>query len=134
MSNSKHPCRIIHYASQTPSGEDGINEGKFLQFIWQGVDYLLFADRGNHRFHNQILGRFLDEHQIPNRWVDDQTLEIDDDRLEVIGGGRFRLDHKENRLELWDNSTAYGRFDEAGIEGRITSADHPWRNMQIVVS
>lgn len=133
MSNSKPPCRIIHYASQMPPSEDGISEGKFLQFIWQGVDYLLFADRGNLRFHNQILARFLDEHQIPNRWVDDQNLEIDDDRLEVIGGGRFRLDHKENRLELWDNSTAYGRFDETGIEAKINSAGIPWNEIQIAV-
>lgn len=115
------------------SGLDEV-EGKFVQFSWEGTEHLLFATREQHRFHNQMLARFLAEHGIPHRWIDDQTLEIETDTLLVLGGGRFRYRQQQNLLELWDNSQAYGRFNETGIEAKIHAAGHPWSGARVSVS
>jgi hypothetical protein len=67
-------------------------EGKFLQLLWAGRTYLLFASAEEHRYHNQILGRFLSEQGIPHRWEGVEDLVVDHPGLSIIGGGRFRLD------------------------------------------
>ena len=114
------------------SGLDEV-QGKFVQFEWQGNEYLLFATRDQHRFHNQMLAHFMDDHAIPHRWVDDQTLEIDSDALKIIGGGRFLYRREQNLLELWDNSQAYGRFNESGIKAKIHAANHHWSGANVLV-
>ena len=43
--------------------------GKFLQLRWAGRAYLLFASADEHRYHNQILGRFLSDQDIPHHWL-----------------------------------------------------------------
>lgn len=123
------PCRLILY----PPLDKTDGEGKFLQLIWRGVEYLLFANRETHRFHNQMLAQFLTESGVPHTWVDDQSLEVDDEQLEVIGGGRFRLNRSRGLLELWDNSTAYGRFDEHVLENQIHTAGPPWDRIEVSI-
>jgi hypothetical protein len=39
-------------------------------------DYLLFAAATEHRYHNQILVRFLSEQAIPHRWEDAEKLNM----------------------------------------------------------
>jgi hypothetical protein len=127
------PCKIHSYPpADILQGEEEVL-GKFVQFHWRGVEYLLFATKAEHRFHNQMLARFLAEHGLPHRWLDDETLSIEVDDLQVIGGGRFRLASHENLLELWDNSQAYGRFDEGGLPERIRRAGHPWSASRVVI-
>lgn len=111
----------------------GALTGKFLQLVWHGEEYLVFAPAAAHRFHNQILARFLAERNIDHRWRDEQTLEFEADRLEVVGGGRFRLDANARTLELWDNSQAYGRFTEPGLAQRIAGADHAWSAYRVEI-
>lgn len=113
----------------------GWNEiaGKFLQLRWQGNDYLLFAIRDRYRFHNQMLGRFLANHALPHHWRDEATLEFDLPRLSVVGGGRFRFTREPQRLELWDESQAYGRFEEAGLAERIRASGHLYGKGEITI-
>jgi hypothetical protein len=125
--------KIISYPPWEQLSPDGETLGKFIQFRWRGIEYLLFATRETHRFHNQMLAHFLDEHSLPHRWLDDQHLEIEADDLQIIGGGRFRLVQGENLLELWDNSQAYGRFDEEGLAEKIRTAGHPWSASRVVI-
>lgn len=125
--------KIVSYPESLPASPDDEVLGKFVQFRWRGIEYLLFATREAHRFHNLMLAQFLDEHALPHRWLDAQTLEIESDELEVIGGGRFRFAAQENQLELWDNSQAYGRFEEAGLAERIHDADHPWAGARVTI-
>jgi len=107
--------------------------GKFLQLVWRGDEYLVFADAAARRFHNQILACFLAERGIEHRWRDEQTLEFDGAQLTVVGGGRFRLDTVARTLELRDNSQAYGRFAESGLAERIAAADHAWSVYRITI-
>jgi len=123
-------CKIINYPALNDADEV---QGKFVQFRWRGVEYLLFATKEEHRFHNQMLARFLDEHGLPHRWQSEENLEIEVDDLAVIGGGRFYHTNAGNQLELWDNSQAYGRFDENGLEACIHSADHPWAGAKVMI-
>lgn len=104
----------------------GDGEGKFIQFMLGGREHLVFAPRELHRFHNQILGQFLADRNLPHRWSDHQVLEINTPDLVVTGGGKFRVNTETKTLELWDNSQVYGRFDARGLAARIGAADHPW--------
>lgn len=123
---------LVLYASLA-GAEATTLTGKFLQLVWQGDEYLVFAAAAAYRFHNQILARFLAERGIDNRWRDEQTLEFDTQAIDVVGGGRFRMNGYARTLELWDNSQAYGRFAESGLAQRIAAADHAWSSYQVVI-
>jgi len=123
--------RIVFY---TPQGTSLVGEGKFIQLRWQGQEYLVFAPFEIHRYHNQILAHFLQEQGIAHHWEDGKRLAIDDPGIRVIGGGRFHLDPGRHRLELWDDSQAYGRFDEQGLADKLTRAGEPWSGLRLEVS
>jgi hypothetical protein len=108
-------------------------EGKFVQFHWQGNEYLLFATRDHYRFHNQMLAGFFTAHGLPYHWRDETTLEFELPEFSVIGGGRFRLSREPQQLELWDNSQAYGRFDETGLAERLKASGHPFATGTITI-
>lgn len=115
-------------------GEESLIEGKFLQLVWQGREYLIFVSATRHRYHNQILAQFCADQGIAHRWVTDQRLEVADPSLTVLGGGRFRADARTRTLELWDNSQAYGRFVEHGLCERIAAAEHPWAGYSVTIA
>jgi hypothetical protein len=117
-----------------PYGAAAPVEGKFVQLRLRGKEYLLFAAPELHRFHNQILADFLEHQHIAYHWTDNQTLAIDLPELTVVGGGRFRADGDTRTLTLWDNSQAYGRFDERGLKEKIGSAESPWKDFSITIA
>jgi hypothetical protein len=125
--------KIETYPADMALSGPGEIQGKFVQFEWQGTEYLLFATKDRHRFHNQMLAHFFDDNSIAHRWLDDETLEFDGDTVKVAGGGRFLYRRELNLLELWDNSQAYGRFNETGIEVKIHAAEHPWSSVRVTV-
>lgn len=125
------PCKIVNYP---PLADEAELEGKFVQFQWRGITYLLFAIKAEHRFHNQMLGRFFEEHAIPHHWQGKEALIVDSDEVSVSGGGRFRYTRGSNRLELWDNSQVYGRFDDTVLEQCIHAATHPWATVEVMIS
>ncbi len=109
-------------------------EGKFLQLRLDGQEWLVFAPRARHRYHNQILAELLGERGTPYVWEDGRTvLGFHDPGVEVIGGGRFAADTEAGTLLLWDDSRAYGRFDERGLAGRIAAAGHPWSRFAVTI-
>lgn len=124
---------ILVYPPPGGAPEPRAYEGKFLQLVLRDTEYLVFAPRALHRFHNQILAGFLAERDIPSRWIGEQTLEVNAPDLAVIGGGRFRVDNDTGTLELWDNSQAYGRFEERGLPGKIAAAGHRWGRYRVKI-
>jgi hypothetical protein len=126
--------RMLVYTSEEHS--QFVNElaGKFLQFIWNDQIWLVFASSELHRYHTQILEHFLKDRGIPHSWIDDQTLKVGDPAVEITGGGRFRVKEAETILELWDNSQAYGRFNETSVTDEIASSDHPWSKFYIRIT
>ena len=109
-------------------------QGKFVQLILHGQQYLIFASTELHHFHSQILAHFLVDQHIPHHWTDDQTLEIGSSHLTIIGGGKFRVHTPDKILELWDNSQAYGRFVHHELPEQIASAKHPWSGFNVRIS
>lgn len=107
--------------------------GKFLQLEVDGMPWLLFASRDAFRYHNQLLAGFLEERGITHRWADRETLEYDVQRVRVRGGGRFRLDPDAATMEAWDNSAAYGRFDDERLQAELATASGLWPQLRIIV-
>ena len=125
---------ILVYPASLSRLEQTEVEGKFLRLSWRHRSYLVFAAFERYRYHNQILARFAEDHGLSYRWIDACTLEVDSRELQVHGGGRFRLDPRQQRLDLWDNSQLYGRFEEAGLAEALAGAAHPWCRLRIRVS
>lgn len=125
--------RLVLYA---PIADADTRTGKFLQLLWHGDEYLVFAQAMAYRYHNQILARFLAERGIAHHWRDEQTLEFDTQVLDVVGGGRFRVDDNARILRLWDQSQAYGRFAESELVQRIAAAaaDHAWSTFRVDIA
>ena len=119
------PTPLIDYCDALPC------EGKFLRLTWRGKPFLLFAPTTRFRYHNQLLAHFAQTHAIPHRWLSESELSIDHPVLKIHGGGRFRAD--DDTLELWDDSQAYGRFLEEGLERMIAEADHRWSRLTVVI-
>ncbi len=108
--------------------------GKFLQVRLDGEEWLVFAPRQRHRFHNQLLAELLAERGTPYRWEGGGTvLAFEDEGVEVVGGGRFEADTEARTLVLWDESAAYGRFDAEGLAERIAAATHPWSRLHVTI-
>lgn len=125
---------IESYPSLSQLTDNVTFEGKFIQFRWQGNEYLLFATRDQHRFHNQMLARFFADHGLPHHWRDDESLAFELPEFTVMGGGRFRFTQEPARLELWDNSQAYGRFNEEGLADRVKASDHLFGRGEVIIS
>lgn len=107
--------------------------GKFLQLVWRGQEYLLFALFQRHAYHNQILAEFCNNNAIPCRWATEELLVVDTPELTVIGGGRFEISPSRKSLALWDNSQIYGRFQTKGLADKIAASDHPCSRYTITI-
>ncbi|OGW59830.1 MAG: hypothetical protein A2V83_11665 [Nitrospirae bacterium RBG_16_64_22] len=126
--------RIVVYIEAGAQGAPAGIAGKFLQLRWRGQEHLIFSQAALDGYHTQILARFLEESDIPHHRTGKQALVVDSPDIVVIGGGRFRVDQGGATLDLWDNSQAFGRFDERGLAGRIAAADHPWKRFSVNVA
>ncbi|HYQ91970.1 MAG TPA: hypothetical protein VES89_07820 [Candidatus Competibacteraceae bacterium] len=125
---------IINYPLPESATNRTEYEGKFLQLRWRGREYLVFAPLAQHRYHNQLLAHFLTDHAIPHRWLNQETLQVEALELAVSGGGRFRVNTLTKTLLLWDNSQAYGRFEESGLPDKIAGAGHSWSGYEVKIS
>jgi hypothetical protein len=108
-------------------------EGKFLHLRLAARDYLLCATATECRYHNQLLARFLSEQGIPHCWEGGEKLVVDHPELEVIGGGRFRLDLIRETLHVWDDSSVYGRFDPSRLAVQLATAGPPWARLVLSI-
>ena len=109
-------------------------QGKFLQLVLERQDYLVFSPGSLHRYHNQMLARFLEGKSVAHHWITQERLEYDTSKLEVLGGGRFRADREARTLELWDDSHVYGRFENQGLAESIAHTGHPWSSYRVRIS
>jgi len=124
---------ILEYGCPDALLDGPVRQGKFLQLMWRGQEYLIFAPSELHRYHNQILAHFLTDNAVPHRWVTRERLEFAHPALVVIGGGRFRVSTGEEALALWDDSQVYGRFQAPGLMDKIAAAGHPWSRFTVRV-
>ncbi len=128
------PDIVLHDYCASDTGTDpGTCQGKFLQLVLHGQDYLVFSPESLHRYHNQILARFLHDKGIAHHWATEERLVFDTTEAQVSGGGRFRLSRDEGTLELWDDSHVYGRFHDHGLKEHIAHAGHTWSGYRVTI-
>lgn len=107
--------------------------GKFVQLQVAAAEVLLFAPKVLHEWHNQIVRHYLEDTDVAHQWFNPDRMEIDEDHVNVVGGGRFVVDAALKQLRLYSESQAYGRFDASGLARRINASDHPWSAFQIQI-
>lgn len=108
---------------------DNGREGKVLMLRWRRREYWLVSVPDDHRYHNQMLARFCTDNAIAHHWASETELVVEDSDLETLGGGRYRIEGE--RLVLWDDSQAYGRFPENGLAGKPAGAMPPWSRFSL---
>lgn len=96
--------------------------GKFIQIKHRDTEYLIFSPKEYTRYHADLVEKFCLEKKISgtyNRQL--KRYEILDPSWVILGGGKFEIDEKEKVLYLYDNSMAYGKFQNYGLINRIYS-------------
>ncbi|MCK4607756.1 MAG: hypothetical protein KAU35_10710 [candidate division Zixibacteria bacterium] len=67
-------------------------------------------------YHANLVDRFCDRQGIAAGWVRKPDLvEIYDTEYAVRGGGWMKLDRSGNSLEVYGNSSAYGKYDPSDL-------------------
>ena len=104
-----------------PDGVPAARQGKFLHLVEDGGNELLVLSPYElSRFHAQILERYCTLNGIEGRFVRKPDFyEATGPDVEVVGGGHWKLDEAEYRLELFGESKIYGRFGAAGLEDKV---------------
>lgn len=94
--------------------------GKFVQIKHENTEYLVFSPKEFTKYHADIVEKFCSEQVLSGFYNAVKKLyEIHDPGWFIIGGGKFEWDKAEKQIRLYDDSMAYGRFKEAGLEERI---------------
>jgi hypothetical protein len=122
------PVIVIH-----PNALESGNQpqGKFIQVIWSDKEYWVFSTKPVHQFHNHILEWFCESEGIPRHWSTKETLDVHDDQLRVLGGGRYSV--TDGEITLYDNSTAFGRFTSDRADEKMIAADSPWSELRVII-
>ena len=63
--------------------------GKFVQLNWRGQQWLLFASKDQHAFHNQIVAHFLSENQLPFHWQSPEVLHFEQPEMVILVAASF---------------------------------------------
>lgn len=120
----------VFYKAEMPP----VRQGKFLQLLEDGEnETLVLSPYGLSKFHAQILERYCLLNDLDGRFLrkPEYYAALGAD-IEVFGGGHWKIDDLSLRLELYGESTAYGRFDPDGLAERI-GALPTYRSYRIVV-
>lgn len=91
--------------------------GKFVQIRNGNTLYCILSPREFTKYHANIVERFCMDKGIEGRY--DSRREkfiIDDQDWVIVGGGKFERDSIKKTIKLYDNSTAYGKFDPTGLK------------------
>lgn len=120
----------VLYKAQMPP----VRQGKFLQLVEGGkIETLVLSPYGLSKFHAQILERYCLLNDLDGRFLrkPEYYAALGAD-IEVFGGGHWKIDDLALRLELYGESTAYGRFDPDGLAEKIGGLP-TYRSYRIVV-
>jgi hypothetical protein len=119
--------KILIHPSALESGDSP--QGKFIQLARQAQEFWVFSTKSVHRYHNHILEWFCKSEGIPCHWSSNENLEVEDDKLQVFGGGKYSV--SDDEITLYDNSTAYGRFISGHVDEKFQGSDHPWSKFKV---
>ena len=105
--------------------------GKFVQLSHGETEYLVLAPPESASYHADIVEKFCKEREIPGVYNPaGKRFLIHDPSWAIKGGGKFVIDDVEKAILLYDNSMAYGRFDQGGLQEKISEIKK-WRDYKV---
>lgn len=96
--------------------------GKFIQVRHRDTEYLVFSPKEYTRYHADLVEKFCLEKEISGTYNRQcKRYDILEPSWVILGGGKFEIDEEQKTLRLYDNSMAYGKFQEYALISRICS-------------
>ena len=110
----------IYYSSVAKTPVPDKRTGKFVQIRHNDTEYLVFSPKEFAPYHADIVERFCLEKGLHGSYDSrSKRFDIHDPGWVIVGGGKFEIDKAEKYIRLYDNSMAYGRFDNEGLKEKI---------------
>ncbi|MFN3739858.1 MAG: hypothetical protein ACK4TF_04195 [Thermodesulfovibrionales bacterium] len=98
--------------------------GKFVQLWYKGEEYMVFSPKEFKKYHSNIVELFSKDMNLAGAYDSEQKrFDIFEPEWKIIGGGKFEIDRKEKILRLYDDSMAYGRFNDEGLAQRLAETE-----------
>ena len=107
----------FYYTSVAQTEIPPATTGKFVQ-IRHGQDvFLVISPKELTKYHANIVERFCMDKGIEGAYdAKREKFFIRDQAWRIAGGGKFERDNNKKSIKLYDNSMAYGKFDETGLK------------------
>ncbi len=95
--------------------------GKFVQIQNDDTEYFVISPRDLSCYHANIVERFCLSNHLEGKYTSKKmdNYEIADQDWSVVGGGKWSIDEYEKKLTLFDESTIYGKFEDANLRENI---------------
>ncbi|GAQ94275.1 Janus/Ocnus family [Thermodesulfovibrio aggregans] len=98
--------------------------GKFVQLSHNDNEYLVFAPKEFAKYHSNILEHFSKEMNLVGNYdTQNKRYDILEPEWYILGGGKFEIDRIKKELKLYDDSMAYGRFNDKGLKERLQNTE-----------
>ncbi len=115
---------VMYYRDVAKTDPPAVRNGKFVQLRHGDTEYLVLSPKEYSPYHADILERFCRERSIDGAYVEGKKrFDIHDPEWVVRGGGKFVIDETKRHIRFYDNSMAYGRFDQRGLEKKVLQTD-----------
>ncbi len=107
--------------------------GKFVQIWHEGDEYIVLSPKEFKKYHANIVEIFSKDRGLAGAYDSEQKrFDIFEPEWKIMGGGKFEVDKKERILRLYDDSMAYGRFNDEGLAERLAGTEE-FLNYRIVI-
>lgn len=97
--------------------------GKFVQLMHNDNEYLVFSPKEFSKYHANIVEHFSKERGLGGAYnTEKRHYDLYEDGW-IITGGKFEIDTEKKELRLYDDSMAYGRFNDEGLKERLLNSE-----------
>jgi len=112
----------LYYPEVAKTAIPPVTKGKFVQIRNKSTFYLVFSPLEFTKYHANIVERFCLDKGIEGSYDPGRKrYDIHDHAWKITGGGKFDLDTDTKAIKFYDNSMAYGRFNEPLLEEMISA-------------
>jgi hypothetical protein len=112
----------FYYTSLAGRPMPAITTGKFVQIRNGNALYLVLSPKELTKYHANIVERFCMDKGIEGNYdTKREKFFIRDQAWQVMGGGKFERDENKKAIKLYDNSMAYGKFDNTGLREMLAA-------------
>ena len=100
-----------------------VRQGKFVVMAHEGKRWAAFSPRQLSIYHANIVERLLLRHSIRGQYnMKGDVYDYDAPEWTIEGGGLWRLDGQQGKLELFGRSASYGGVDLEELAGELRQA------------